>query len=282
MRYHIAKDMKRHFQPLWLLCSSVCLIAAVPDDNSPTPLIQAHAHNDYAHQRPLFDALDHGFCSVEADIYLVDGQLLVAHELRQTKPDRTLQTLYLNPLRERVRQNGGRVYRGGPPCTLLIDIKTDADKTYAALREVLKDYQDLLTVFKPDSTKTNAIAAIITGNRPRQMMMDESVRYAGFDGRLEDLDLPASRHFIPLISDNWTKHFKWRGEGAMAEEEKQKLGEIVAKAHRQGRRLRFWGGPDVRALWQEQRTAGVDLINTDDLPGLQDFLLNRPRPGAGK
>src|SRR5262249_1980163 len=34
----------------------------------PTPLIHAHAHNDYEHTRPLFDALDQGFCSVEADI----------------------------------------------------------------------------------------------------------------------------------------------------------------------------------------------------------------------
>src|SRR5207237_4622701 len=40
------------------------------------PLIHAHAHNDYEHTRPLLDALDHGFCSVEADIHLVDGKLL--------------------------------------------------------------------------------------------------------------------------------------------------------------------------------------------------------------
>src|SRR5436190_12307328 len=33
----------------------------------PKPLPQLHAHNDYEHKRPLFDALDHGFCSVEAD-----------------------------------------------------------------------------------------------------------------------------------------------------------------------------------------------------------------------
>ena len=34
------------------------------------PLPNAHAHNDYEHKRPLFDALDHGFCSVEADVFL--------------------------------------------------------------------------------------------------------------------------------------------------------------------------------------------------------------------
>ncbi|MEI6356987.1 MAG: hypothetical protein WCP53_07785, partial [Verrucomicrobiota bacterium] len=76
------------------------------------PLPRAHAHNDYAHQRPLLDALDNGFCSVEADIYLVDGQLLVAHDRKDLKPGRTLQALYLDPLRERVRANGGHVHPG--------------------------------------------------------------------------------------------------------------------------------------------------------------------------
>ena len=46
----------------------------------PTPLVHAHAHNDYEHKRPLFDALEQGFCSVEADVWLVEGKLLVAHE----------------------------------------------------------------------------------------------------------------------------------------------------------------------------------------------------------
>jgi hypothetical protein len=43
-------------------------------------LERAHAHNDYEHDRPLFDALDHRFKSVEADIWLVDGKLVVAHD----------------------------------------------------------------------------------------------------------------------------------------------------------------------------------------------------------
>jgi hypothetical protein len=74
-------------------------------------LPQAHAHNDYEHQRPLLDALDHGFTGVEADIWLVNGKLLVAHEEAHIKPERTLEALYLDPLKKRVAENGGRVYR---------------------------------------------------------------------------------------------------------------------------------------------------------------------------
>src|SRR5580765_1979105 len=119
--------------------------AAPPD---PAPLLHAHAHNDYEHEHPLVDALERGFCSVEADIYLVDGQLLVAHDRKDISRARTLQALYLDPLRDRVKKNGGRVFPGGPDVTLLIDVKSEAEETYAALRKVLERYSGMLTTFQ--------------------------------------------------------------------------------------------------------------------------------------
>jgi hypothetical protein len=246
--------------------------ARPPATKQPAPLLRAHSHNDYEHQRPLLDALDHGFCGVEADIYLVDGKLLVAHDRDKVKPDRTLQALYLDPLRERVRQNNGRVYRGGPSVTLLIDVKSDAEKTYAVLREVLKEYVAMLTRFSPDKTETNAVTIVISGNRSRQIMTEERIRYAAYDGRLDDLTGANSKHLIPLISDNWSRLFKWNGVGPMPEGEKATLVETVTKAHQQGRRVRFWATPDVSAVWNELLAAGVDLINTDDLAGLERLL----------
>ena len=35
----------------------------------------AFSHNDYEHERPLFDALDLGFNCVEADLWLIAGEL---------------------------------------------------------------------------------------------------------------------------------------------------------------------------------------------------------------
>ena len=122
--------------------------ALSPAQADPVPLTRVHAHNDYEHPHPLFDALEQGFCSVEADIYPIDGTLLVAHDRKDVKPDRTLQSLYLEPLRQRVKQNGGRVYKGGPECVLLIDFKSEPGPTYAILREVLKEYADIMTVFR--------------------------------------------------------------------------------------------------------------------------------------
>jgi len=239
----------------------------------PVPLTRVHAHNDYEHKRPLFDALEHGFCSVEADIYLVDGQLLVAHERSQVRPERTLQALYLDPLRERVKKNGGHVYPNGPEVTLLIDLKSDWKQIYPVLRGVLKQYADVLVTFRNGTKQTNAIIAIITGNRSKEMLQGESVRYAALDGELDDLDSSPAADFIPWISSNWSKTFQWRGTGAMPENERKKLKQIVTRAHEQGRKVRFWGAPDQPVFWRELLNDEVDLINTDDLAGAQKFLM---------
>ncbi len=258
-----------------LACLTLIAAYSTVPGAEPVPLIHAHAHNDYVHKRPLFNALDDGFCSVEADIYLVDGQLLVAHERSQVKPERTLQALYLDPLSGRVKKNGGHVYPGGPEFSLLVEIKADWQTTYPVLREVLKPYAGMLTTFRPEGTETNAIRVIITGHRSKDMFAGETVRYAALDGDLVDLDSGSSADLIPWISSNWALHFKWRGTGPMPEADLLKLKQIVAKAHQQGRRVRFWGAPDKPAFWGEMLANGVDLINIDDLDGAQRFLLKK-------
>jgi len=247
------------------------------------PLSHAHAHNDYRHDRPLYDALAHGFNSVEADIFLVDDDLYVAHDRRDITPERTLRRLYLDPLRERVKHNGGSVYSNGSQFTLLIDIKTGAIETYKTLDRILAEYRDIFTSFGSDGRSDKAIRAIISGNRPRELMESQKLRYAGCDGRLTDLESESSADLIPMISDNWRNHFKWNGTGEMPARERDRLRKIVQKAHEKGRLVRLWSTPDNpsparEALWRELFSAGVDLINTDDLEGLRQFLMaNRTR-----
>jgi hypothetical protein len=250
----------------------------------PIPLVRAHAHNDYLHSRPLLDALDHGFCSVEADIHLVDGKLLVAHDRALVKPEHTLQALYLDPLRERVKKNRGKVYLGGPEFSLLIDLKSNWQTTYPALRDVLKGYADMLTTFKAGSKQSNAVTIIISGSRSLKMFEEEKVRYAAYDGQLPDLGSGEPASLIAWISSSWGTAFKWRGVGPFPTDEREKLGQIVSQAHEQGRRVRFWGAPDNPVFWGEMFTNKVDLINTDNLPGLKEFLLevDTGRRGEGQ
>lgn len=264
------------------LVLGLVLAMQAPPQADATPLRGAHAHNDYLHPRPLLDALDQGFTSVEADIFLVGDELCVAHEEKQIRPDRTLRSLYLQPLRERVARNGGRVYREGPRFVLLIDLKTAADPTYRRLHEVLSEYREMLTTFGPDGRKEGAVFVIVSGGQPLEQMRSQEVRYAGCDGRLPDLDSQVPADLIPMISDHWGRTFSWRGEGPMPAVERAKLDEIVRKSHAKGRLVRFWATPDLRspardAVWRELLSAGVDLINTDDLAGLRRFLLEHER-----
>lgn len=243
------------------------------------PLRHAHAHNDYAHPHPLTDALAHGFDSVEADIWLVDGRLLVAHDAGQLDPRRTLESLYLDPLLRRVRANHGRVYRGyDRDLQLLIDIKTPGDPTYRELSRRLRRYQEMLTVAADGRVRRGAVTAVVSGDRgARAPMAAERVRYAFYDGRLDDLGAGAPASFIPLVSDNWSLHFTWQGVGPIPEHERARLRRITAAARDEGRQVRFWATPDVpgparEALWRELLAAGIGYLNTDDLAGLEAFL----------
>lgn len=243
---------------------------------SARPLPNAHAHNDYEHPRPLLDALDHGFCSVEADVYLVDGQLLVAHDRVDVSAERTLQALYLDPLKERVANRGGVFGRESPSLTLLIDIKSEGAETFAVLRELLSQYADMLTVVEDDRIEQKAVTIVISGNRPVQEIAAMNPRYAAMDGRLADLGGDVPSHFMPLVSDHWLRHFRWQGDGPMPEEEQRQLRKFVRQAHQEQRQVRFWATPEDPAVWAELLDAGVDFIGTDELEKLSAFLNSRP------
>ncbi len=254
-----------------------CLLAAPgagaePPKKMAAPLPRAHAHNDYEHARPLFDALDCGFCSVEADIWLVKGELLVGHTPLQLKAGRTLEKLYLDPLRELVKANGGMVYPKGPAFHLMIDVKTDAKETFAALTKVLESYADLLTVTRDGKTEVKAVTIVISGNRDAKAVAEQKTRFAALDGRPADLDGTTPAALVPWVSESWRTLFKWDGVGPIPDAERKKLRDLVAKAHKQGRKVRFWATPDKVEVWKELLDAGVDFLNTDKLADLEKFL----------
>ncbi|MFF9000289.1 phosphatidylinositol-specific phospholipase C/glycerophosphodiester phosphodiesterase family protein [Streptomyces achromogenes] len=245
----------------------------------PRPLWRAHAHNDYAHPRPLLDALDHRFGSVEADVFLVGGGLLVGHEASDLDPSRTLESLYLEPLAARVAARHGSVYRGAHrPLQLLVDIKTEGAATYLELDRRLRRYPHLFTRYAHGRVHPGPVTVVVSGDRAaRTPMAAQTERRAFYDGRLTDLAGPAPASFAPLISDNWTQNFTWTGTGTFPDAERRRLRSITAAAHARGQRVRFWATPDTAgpardALWTELLAAGVDHLNTDDLAGLETFL----------
>jgi hypothetical protein len=61
---------------------------------------------------------------IEADVFLRDDNLFVAHESKQIQKDKTLETLYFNPLKKLIEENGGHAYADKEKSlTLMIDLK---------------------------------------------------------------------------------------------------------------------------------------------------------------
>ena len=242
------------------------------------PILSGHSHNDYLRRTPLWDALSLGFISIEVDIHLVGGALLVGHDLEDLDPSKTLQSLYLDPLRDYVREHHGWVYPNQHSLNLLIDIKSDAQSTYEALLAVLTQYSEMFTTYSETQVQERAVSAIVSGNRPRELMMAEAVRIATYDGRIADLGDRIPANFISLISDDWKDHFSWRGGGSLSEADSRHLAHLVEQAHESGYRLRFWNiptpwGRSVEKVWSQLLDAGVDLLSIDDVDAYRDFTI---------
>ena len=245
----------------------------------------AHAHNDYEHESPLHDAMESGFNSVEADVYLIDDKLLVAHDRRDTTTKRTLQSLYLDPLQQHFKQPGNGATN--ETFWLMIDVKSEPVSTHKKLHEVLKHYSDLVKPLNEFSSKqsesqTSPVRVVISGNRAKAEILRAQPRLTGIDGRLADLQSDLSPQAMPWISDNWKAHFTWRGEGDFPPQERDRLRSYVRRAHQKNRLLRFWATTDSPKFWNELLDSGVDLINADDLSGLKSYLLKRQQNHSEK
>jgi len=242
------------------------------------PLPNAFAHNDYLHRHPLFDALANGYTNIEADIFLKSGRLIVAHVDPFFKKERTLETLYLKPLAERIAANNGSVYRGyDKPLILMIDVKTDADNTYRALKQLLEKYRPMFSSYNRGRVYGGAITVVLSGHKPFKMIKDEDSRLAFIDEDLrQTYHDTTARNVYQMASCKYSKLLSWRGDGPMPAVERQKLCTYVAEAHKYGKKVRLWASPENDQVWAELLKCGVDLINTDQLARLKMFLINHP------
>ncbi len=253
------------------------LLGACAQEPSPAVLLRAYSHNDYLQARPLLDALDRGFFGVEADVHLKDGELLIGHEAGDLKAGVTLKKLYLDPLLARARATGGKIHPGGPKGFLLmVEFKSDGDASYRVLREQLKDYEEMLTVFTDDAVEERAITILISGKRPERLLLEEPARPAALDGNFGDFDR-TEKTLFPVISDYWWKILG--PKGTLDRIALARLKHFAQRAHDRGRQIRFYGAPNAEWSWRLLYEAGIDRINADDLEGLRKFLLSRePRP----
>ncbi len=240
------------------------------------PLANAFAHNDYWHKRPLYDALDNGYTHIEADIYLRHGKLIVAHMLPVLKRHRTLESLYLDPLASCINGSNEQESRIVYPITLMIDIKSNAAKTYEALSEVLEKYKNILSGYENGIFVQRQITIVITGNKPFDILKNQQNRLAFIDEDLMKVQQDtSSTNIYRTASCKYSRLVNWNGNGTFPVLQKQRLCKYVSMAHRYGKKVRLWASPEKPVVWNELLDCGVDLINTDKLPELKNFLTKR-------
>src|SRR5689334_21564029 len=239
--------MNRLFLCLLIFTSATC--TSQPPRYSTA---NAHSHNDYENKRPFYAAWEQQFGSIEADIFLHEGKLLVAHEPGELTAQRTLESLYLAPLEKCIRQNGGSVYKDkNRSLQLMIDIKTDAVATLDQLINLLNKHPILI--------KTSSLTITISGNRPSQFTSYPS--WISFDGDLNKEYSEENFKRIPMLSDNYANY-----------PDKNALLKMIARAHKLGKKIRFWNAPDSPEEWKLLMSMGVDYINTDKIEQLAAYL----------
>ena len=171
--------------------------------------VACHSHNDYWRRVPLFDAIHWGCTSVEADVWLFDDDLFVGHSTSALSRERTMRSLYVDPLVELLQamnpqtdfanttRNG--VFDVDPDQTLVfvVDIKTEPATTFEMLQRQLEPLRekDYLTYFDGREMHRRAITVVGTGNTPFDLVVSPSRtrRDIFFDAPLELLwEAPAS------------------------------------------------------------------------------------------
>lgn len=249
----------------WRLIFSLCLLFSVFPGMAQGPVL--HAHNDYEHERPLFDALSYGFHSVEADIHLWEGRLVVAHD-EPVAPFLDFEEAYLFPLRKRWQENEGKVYADDErPFFLLIDVKTEAKATWETLQKLLSNYDDILEL----GNKAGGVRPIISGNRSPELLSD-TYTLAAYDGRPSDLGKGHDALRMPWISENYVKVIGSLNRGIPTEEEQAKISSLAKKVHAEGKLFRLWFTPESEEVWEILLQCGVDILNTDDLARARTFV----------
>ncbi len=235
-----------------------------------------HSHNDYIRTAPFWEAYASGLESIETDVILLNGELYVAHEHESITPERTLKSLYLDPIQVAydLKINNRK------PFQLLIDIKTEAYSTLAKIEEVTVPYRQLYT---SEAGEAPLVTFVISGNRPKAADYANYPDHILFDYQsvTEIGELPLDK--IALISLSFGRFSDWNGKGRLIDSHQEKLEEAIGIAHSLGKPFRFWATPDSKTSWKALSELGVDFINTDMpyaakayLSSLSDRLYSSP------
>jgi hypothetical protein len=242
---------------------------------------------------PLFDALAAGCISVEADIWQGRGpdnapvdDLFVGHNLKSLRADRSLNTLYINPLIYLLEYQNNVTSPGSPvgifdtapnqTLVLLLDFKTGGAETWPLVQKQLQPLRDRGWLSKWNSTyrtRTQApITVVATGNALLNSVIHLSTQDVFFDAPLEQLDkkndyTAENSYFASVSMGNAIGKVSFLGlnNGQIAVVKNQ-----TTVAREKGLFSRYWDTPawpisKRNRIWATLVEHGVGLLNVDSL-----------------
>ena len=244
-----------------------------------------HSHNDYTRTVPFWEAYSQHCASIEADVFLVDGQLLVGHEEEDLTPERSFVKMYVEPVVEVFRANGGRAWADTDDrLQLLIELKSSTEPELSTVIALLEQYPDVFCA-------PYGVKVAITGNVPDKEDFCKYPAWVGFDGSVFEEYTPEQLEHVALVSDSFRRFAKkWNGKGRMIDPELNAVKEAIAKVHAWGKPIRFWEAPEGTTAYFTFWKLGVDIINTDKPAvaslffsdwGNKNFILGRHEVEAG-
>jgi hypothetical protein len=250
-----------------------------------------HSHNDYWRQVPLFEALSDGVTGVEADVHLINGELYVAHSNSSIRTNRTLRSLYLDPLTSILNNqnsdNGTNnstsikgVWDVDPSRTLvmMIDMKTEGTATFDAVQEQLTPLceKGWLTVWNGTSIIPGPITVVGSGNTPFSSVLNSTstnstYRSIFFDAPLNNLTSAYNISNSYYASTSITALFGGPHKlplSGLTQTQLATLKTQTTRASELGLVSRYWdipGWPVVRmmTIWRQLEELQVGMLNAD-------------------
>jgi len=224
-----------------------------------------HSHNDYEQAAPFWAAWQERFGSIEADIWLIGGKVIVGHDTNEIKSGRTLEEYYVKPLAACIEKNHGYPYADtSRRLSILIDVKEDSVATLAAMIALLDRY--------PTLEHCPALKFVISGNRPDPSQYVSYPPFIAFDGILHAQYTPAELSRITMMSDDLRHYTRWDSRTGIPETGLDTLILAISRSHALHLPVRLWDAPDFPVAWKQLMQLQVDYLNTDHIAELAAFL----------
>jgi alkaline phosphatase len=224
--------------------------------------VRIHSQNDYQKAEPQVNALRNKVYSVEADVYLVNDTLKVAHNKNELATAPTLFSEYLEPVIHLFQTHHNRMGNDSSYAPILmVDIKENSEASLRALVKMISAYP---FVFDRRINKS-AMQVVISGERGRNWTAWPALIL--FDGRPDENYDAATLERVVFVSDSYLHY---------ADGSKNKTDSLIRhaaeKVHAMKKLFRLWAIPDNPASWDHLLQLGIDIINTDKVTECRNYF----------